>query len=136
MKSFFVGRNIDWRLPSMKLAVSVMLCWIPTIYIELLVVEDFGRGGLITLILTVLLFLLVYPKICVLLYTYIYIYIIYTIYIYIYIYIYYVYIYLHLLSCYLKPIYIYIYIYIFSSMLYSLLIVIRYMELLVALMYL
>ena len=26
----FVGKNIDWRLPSMKLAVSIMLYWIPS----------------------------------------------------------------------------------------------------------
>ena len=39
----FVGKNIDWRLPSMKLVVSIMLPWIPSqlthiIYIYILII--------------------------------------------------------------------------------------------------
>ena len=32
----FVGKNIDWRLPSMKLVVSIMLSWIPSQLIHII----------------------------------------------------------------------------------------------------
>ena len=43
----FLGKNIDWRLLSMKLVVSIILYWIPSqssLYQSILVVEHFGRG--------------------------------------------------------------------------------------------
>ena len=39
----FVGKNIDWRLPSMKLVVSIMLSWIPSQLIHIIYIYTYNH---------------------------------------------------------------------------------------------
>ena len=67
----FVGKNIDWRLPSMKLVVSIMLSWIPSQLIHIIYIYTYNHIHIYIIYIYIYIYMSINMYICIYIYIYI-----------------------------------------------------------------